>query len=319
MLRPPSWMLALPVLSGCRADADLELGWVLPAGRVGFEYDETVADGDEEGEWSLTGGAIPLGLELTTDGRLSGTPESSGLYEFEIGFSGPRGLEAAGSYELTIPPVALLSGYEPFGGNDTNPSIEALWTFQEELLAGLDLRVVELPVVWGDAWDVLHEEIVALDPSVVISTGQAGTDAMRFESRAQNLQWGTDNNDVSKYNLPIVEDGPDELYDTLPQAEMTTAMEEAGYATLLSDDAGTYLCNYVFYELMYYATYESERDLVAGFIHVSPATDGYEYDVEDITEAHRLGLEALSDWIASGEVQAARLPATLHSAPVYHR
>ena len=65
--------------------------------------------------------------------------------------------------------------------------------------------------------------------------------------------------------------------------------------------------------------YESERDLVAGFIHVSPATDGYEYDVEDITEAHRLGLEALSDWIASGEVQAARLPATLHSAPVYHR
>ncbi len=308
---------SLPLLlAACHGTADLDLGWVLPDARVGLAYETWLGSADEEGSWALVGDGPP-GLELTSDGWLVGTPTSSGDFDIEVAYDPGRGDEWLASYALHIPPVALLSGYEPFGGHETNPSILALWPLQEELLGSLDLRVVELPVVWDVAWDVLLDEIELLDPTVVIATGMAGTDAMRFETRAQNVQYGTDNEDQVRWGAAVVDGGPDELSDALPEAEMSAAMEAGGFPTTISDDAGTFLCNDVFYQLMYHAAYLSERELVAGFIHVSPAQTGYDYAVEDITDAHRLGLQALSDWMQSGQPQAARVRASTHAAPVY--
>ncbi len=303
-------------LTACRGESDLSLGWALPDGRVGFEYEAWLGEGDQDGQWQLEG-SLPVGLSLDEEGWVRGVPGQTGDFVFEASYQGEDG-EGFGSYALHIPTLALLSGYEPFGGSEINPSIEALWPLQEELLAGLDLRVVELPVVWDEAWELLHDEIVALNPDIVIATGQAGSDRMRFETHAVNSEVGTDNDDVTRDGEEVVDGGPESLPDRLPEDVMSAAMEQAGYATSISSDAGTYLCNHVFYHLMHHVEFDAERDdLVAGFIHVSPAGQYSSYSVEDITEAHRVGLEALSAWYEAGAVLRAPSAPTERRAPVY--
>jgi pyroglutamyl-peptidase len=304
---------------GCGGDSDLLTAWVELQGRVGFELDEDLTpwlDG-ADGSWT-TSDPLPPGLELTEDGRLRGTPLASGAYGFDVSVEEDGDERGVLAVDLSIPTLVLLSGYEPFGGAETNPSIEALWPLQEALIAKLDLRVIEVPVVWDEAWDVLREEIDLLDPDIVISTGQAGSDRMRFEINAVNIQNGTDNDGVTRSGEEVVEGGPDALGDRLPEDVMSAAMEASGFATTISDDAGEYLCNDLFYHLMYHAEVESERDdLVAGFIHVSPAGQYSSYSVEDITAAHMVGLEALSAWYDAGAVLRGSSAATEHRAPIY--
>jgi len=314
-------LLLLLSLAGCGPGEPL--AWitttVLPDARVAIEYQaaleasETTTTG---ATWSVEDGDLPPGLALGDDGALSGIPTTSGDYDFTVRLEDGDEEDWA-DLAIHVPPVCLMSGYEPFGGYPTNPSIESLWPLDQQLVAGLDVRVVELPVVWDVAWDVLYDEIAALDPSVIIGTGMAGNDAMRFETLAKNRESGEDNDGVTRSGEPVVEGGPETLADRLPEAEMTAAMEAAGHHTTISDDAGDYLCNFVFYRLMYYAEYESARDLVAGFIHVSPAGDYQDYTVEDISEAHRVGLEALATWMAAGAALAHTVPAAEHTAPTY--
>jgi pyroglutamyl-peptidase len=312
-------ILLSPFALACVADADLQPGYAQLEGRVGFELAEDLNAyaGGVLGDWA-TDGVLPPGIALSADGWLEGVPEASGAYAFDVTVRDADGTTNAVAVDLEIPTLALMSGYEPFGGAETNPSIEALWPLQQALVADLDVRVVELPVVWDEAWELLFDEIELLNPDIIIATGQAGSDRMRFETRAVNEEQGTDNDGVARSGSEVVPGGPESLADRLPEDVMSAAMEAAGYATSISDDAGQYLCNQVFYDLMYHVEHEAERDdLVAGFIHVSPAGQYSSYAVEDITAAHMVGLEALSEWYAAGAVLRAAAGVNEHRAPVY--
>lgn len=63
-----------------------------PAGTVGngysFQFETTGADGVYE--WRLQSGDLPPGLELASDGLLSGTPTAAGTFEFEILVEAPN-------------------------------------------------------------------------------------------------------------------------------------------------------------------------------------------------------------------------------------
>jgi pyroglutamyl-peptidase len=274
----------------------------LDDGRVQFPYEALLEAEDTTGEvvWEVSGGELPPGLELGAEGEISGTPERSGVFAFEVTAWDEAG-EDATDFEITIPDVLLMSGFEPFAGNPTNPSWDSLIDLHEQMLFELDVRVVELPVVWGVAWDVLLEEIELLGPRVVISSGQAGSDAMRFELTGRNAMWGTDEDGQDQNGEAIVPDGPYTVSSTIPADEMQSAMEDSGYATMVSNDAGFFLCNYIAYQLFYYQDTAGDGPVAAGFIHVPPAPFDGTFEVADITAAHELGIEALAAWLDSGE------------------
>jgi pyroglutamyl-peptidase len=71
-------------------------------------------------------------------------------------------------------------------------------------------------------------------------------------------------------DTPIVTDGPDAYFSTLPVAEMRAASSAAGAPTELSLTAGAYLCNYVFY-LGRHLCEGALASTRVGFIHL-PAT-----------------------------------------------
>ncbi len=291
----------------------------LPAARVAMDYQAALVCEDEAEEpvWSVVSGSLPPGLELAEDGTLAGSPEGAGAYRFEVAADDGLGDDVV-ELTLEIPPVTLVSGFEPFGGYPTNPSWDALAPLDEVLLSDMDLRIIELPVEWDVSWDLLLDEIERLAPRVVIGTGMADTDAMRFEIRAQNLEVSTDNAGVTRWYEPVVEGAPEELATDLPVEEMAAAMEAGGFGTTLSSNAGTYLCNHIFYHLTHYQQLEADDPPLTGFIHVPPAGYSGSFTVEDVTAAHELGLEAMAGWLDGG-ARAARATADTGIAPTYLR
>ena len=214
------------------------------------------------------------------------------------------------------PVVVLMSGFEPFGGYETNPSMEALWDLEGQVIAGLEVHVVELPVEWDLSWELLHDAIRTLHPRVVIATGMAGTPAMRYEVHAVNEEWGEDNVGVDPEGGPVVMDGPEALAPTIPVELMAAAVEHVGLPTTISEDAGTYLCNHVMYNLLYYATQESDDEVAAGFVHVPPAPYEGTMTIQDITDAHIVGLDVIATWLDDGAPQYKPVPMT-DTPPVY--
>ena len=87
---------------------------------------------------------------------------------------------------------------------------------------------------------------------------------------------------------------------------------------MTSESAGTFLCNHIFYHLTHYEQVEAEDPPLTGFIHVPPAPFSGTFEVEDITVAHELGLEALAGWLAGDRRHSPAGPDT-STAPTYHR
>jgi pyroglutamyl-peptidase len=287
----------------------------LPEARVQFDFVAPLAADDVEGEvaWAIVDGALPAGLSLDSDGVIRGVAERSGVHSITVTAEDDAGVDEV-DLELVVLPVVLISGFGPFAGYPVNPSIEALRELDEQVVAGLDVRVSELPVVWDEAWALLLADVQWLAPDVLIGTGVAGTDAMRYETTAVNEQWGTDVDGGARSGDEVVAGGPEYLYSDLPIEAMEESVVAAGHATTISGSAGTYLCNDIFYHVVHHAEYEAEHAMVAGFVHVPPL-DG-SFAVEDITAAHEVGLEVIADWLAGDrQLNAARVETT--SEPVY--
>ena len=291
-------LCAAILLTGCSESSESNLTidtTALPDGRVQLTYQATLSAGGAVGAatWSVAAGELPPGIELGPGGALSGAPLRSGEYPFTVAVD-DGAARATANLAVRVAPVALMSGFGPFEGYPVNPSIEALRPLDQQLIAGLDVRVIELPVEWDVSWTQLEAEIDRLGPSVAVGTGVAGSDAMRYETTAQNIEDGVDVANVGRTNVPVVPGGDATLPSELPLVELGAAVQAAGFKTTTSNSAGTYLCNFIFYHLAYRAN--TDDALLAGFIHVPPAPGG-SFQIEDITAAHRVEIETLAGFV----------------------
>ncbi len=150
---------------------------------------------------------------------------------------------------------ALVTGFEPFGGDRVNPSFEALKRLPGRL-GGLDIATQPLPVVYGAALPALREVIAAAAPDIVLCTGLAGGRAeLSLERVAINVDDARipDNGGNQPIDRPVVAGAPAAYFATLPIKAAVRALREAGLPAAVSNSAGTFLCNHVFYGLMHEA------------------------------------------------------------------
>jgi len=165
------------------------------------------------------------------------------------------------------PKVILVTGFEPFGGDATNGSWEAVRTLDGTTIGGARVVVAQLPVVWGDAAARLRELVKANNPAAIVCFGQAGVEPVRLESTAHNVRDNyPDNKGAVPSSLTIEAAGPATLESSLPLADIGKRLNAAGIPARVSPDAGGYLCNDTFYVLMHDAVGAPIR----GFVHVPP-------------------------------------------------
>lgn len=169
----------------------------------------------------------------------------------------------------------LLTGFEPFGGSDVNPSARLAAHLAREQWPGMSVAFRLLPVVTGtesgSARAVLAESIADVRPDMTVCFGEsARATHVTFERVAVNLRDGPeDNAGVRCTDVPVDEGGPPAHFVTLPVRRMSAACEGEGVPAVLSTSAGTFLCNEVLYALLDGAA-SGRWPFVraAGFIHV---------------------------------------------------
>jgi pyroglutamyl-peptidase len=164
---------------------------------------------------------------------------------------------------------ALVTGFEPFGGDRVNPSFEALARLPRRL-GTLDIATTALPVAYDRALPGLREALAASAPDIVLCTGLAGGRAeLSLERVAINIDDARipDNDGRQPIDRPVVADGPAAYFATLPIKAAVAALREAGLPAAVSNSAGTFLCNHVFYGLMHEAARGGQR-FRGGFLHV---------------------------------------------------
>jgi len=166
------------------------------------------------------------------------------------------------------PPKILLTGFEPFGGDTVNPSLEVVQALDGTHVGGAAVVGLGLPCVYADAVAGLDRALEALSPVLVICLGQAaGGAGLRLERVAVNLRDTVqpDNAGTVLRDTPVVAGGPAAYFSTLPLARMLETLRTNGHVAELSGSAGAYVCNHVFYTLQHRLV---GRALPAGFIHL---------------------------------------------------
>ncbi|MFO1245063.1 MAG: pyroglutamyl-peptidase I [Ramlibacter sp.] len=169
-------------------------------------------------------------------------------------------------------PVALVTGFDAFGGDTLNPSWLIAQALHGRQLAGHRVVAGQLPTEFGRSLEVLAALLRQHQPALVVCLGQAGgRAALSLERVAINLQDAriADNTGARPIDTPVRADGPAAYFTRLPIKAMLAALQNAGIAAEVSQTAGTFVCNHVFYGLMHaLATQPALAGVRGGFIHV---------------------------------------------------
>lgn len=169
-------------------------------------------------------------------------------------------------------PTILLTGFEPFGGESVNPSWEIARALDGWTCEGRTVRAVRLPCAFGDALRTLDEALAAHRPELVVCLGQAGGRAeISIERAALNVDDARipDNLGRQPVDAAVVAGGPAAYFSTLPIKAMARDVRAAGIEAAVSNTAGTFVCNHVFYAMMHrLATLPALAQARGGFVHV---------------------------------------------------
>jgi pyroglutamyl-peptidase len=166
----------------------------------------------------------------------------------------------------------LVTGFEPFEQDPVNPSWEVARALHGWTCEGVTVHAVQLPCSFGTAIERLDEALAEVRPQLVVGLGLAGGRAEWTPERvAINVDDARipDNAGRQPIDTPVVRGAPAAYFSTLPIKAIVHALRAAGLPASVSQTAGTFVCNHVFYALMHrLATQPDLAGVRGGFVHV---------------------------------------------------
>lgn len=192
----------------------------------------------------------------------------------------------------------LITAFDPFGGESTNPSWKAIKNLNIE-----NLYIVELPTSFEKAPKLLIDKIEEIKPDIVFSIGQAGgRSKISIELVGINLMDAklADNDGYKPNQIKIREDGDDAYFSTLDTFDIVENLKSHNIPAFVSLSAGAYVCNSVLYTALHYSKVNN-LNYKAAFMHVpyiseqvidKPSNAPY-MDLKDIERAVKIIIEYL--------------------------
>ena len=167
-------------------------------------------------------------------------------------------------------PSVLVTGFDPFGGEQVNPSGKIALALDGDTIAGHRIVGAALPTEFARSLPALEALIEKHRPRLVLALGQAGGRAgISLERVAINLIDAriADNAGAQPIDAAVVENAPNAYFSTLPIKAMLMRLRAAGIEAALSHTAGTFVCNQVFFGLAHLLTTRHPQ-VRGGFVHV---------------------------------------------------
>jgi pyroglutamyl-peptidase len=171
----------------------------------------------------------------------------------------------------------LLTGFEAFGGESINPAWEVVQRLQGERIAGHAIHARQLPCAFGASIQELEKQIAELRPAIVLALGQAsGRTGLELERIAINVDDARipDNTGRQPIDEPVIAGGPAAYFSGLPIKAIVQALRAAGLPAGVSQSAGTFVCNHLFYGMMHLAANQDvtkatrHPGMRCGFMHI---------------------------------------------------
>lgn len=165
-------------------------------------------------------------------------------------------------------PVVLVTGFGPFPGAPENPS-QALVEALADAGAGAlecELHLAVLPTRYDAAREAALRLHRRLRPDIAIHFGfSLKAKGFTLEQAAENrlMPGRLDAGGARPARGKVRDVGPLTYPSTLPLKPIRAALESCGLPVALSEDAGAYVCNLVFY-----AAAARRRQDMAGFVHI---------------------------------------------------
>ena len=201
----------------------------------------------------------------------------------------------------------IVTGFDPFGGEKINPSIECVKALPE--IEGVELIRLELPTVFKESAKRLNEVINDVKPDAVLSVGQAGgRPGITMERIAINVDDARIPDNISQQPIDeaIQLDGEAAYFTTLPIKRIVKAIREAGIPAEVSNSAGTFVCNHSMYQALFAAT-KADKPFKAGFMHIpfipEQTTDKPSLPLEESTKAVQIAIETIRDYINDEDIK----------------
>ncbi|MED3497758.1 pyroglutamyl-peptidase I [Brevibacillus agri] len=164
----------------------------------------------------------------------------------------------------------LVTGFDPFGGEPINPAWESVKRLADVRSERYCIETRQVPTVFGKSIELLQQAIRETEPDLVFCIGQAGgRPDITVERVAINVNDARipDNEGNQPIDTPIVEGGPAAYWSTLPIKAMVKEMRANGIPASVSQTAGTFVCNHLFYGLMHTLAQQNAA-IRGGFLHI---------------------------------------------------
>ena len=201
----------------------------------------------------------------------------------------------------------IVTGFDPFGGETINPSIECVKALPE--IEGVELIRLELPTVFKESVKRLNEVINDVKPDAVLSVGQAGgRPGITMERIAINVDDARIPDNISQQPIDeaIQLDGEAAYFSTLPIKRIVKAIREAGISAEVSNSAGTFVCNHIMYQALFAAT-KADKPFKAGFMHIpfipEQTADKPSLPLEESTKALQIAIETIRDYLNDEDIK----------------
>ena len=181
----------------------------------------------------------------------------------------------------------VICGFDHYENIDVNPSYEVPEALVRDGIgepsdvddplhdANVSINTVALPVSFANAWPTLLETLDATRPDIVSATGRKhAAHSVAMERCATNLMNAArpDADNALPRFEPIIKDGPAAYWTRLPLRAIINDFARDGIPATLSSDAGTFVCNSLFYHLLNWSAGQ-ERRILSGFVSL-PIVNG---------------------------------------------
>lgn len=162
----------------------------------------------------------------------------------------------------------LITGFDAFNGEKINPASLILEKLADEI-DGVKIEKLIIPTAFYKVADLIERKIVESRPDILISLGQAGGRSdITVERVAINIADASiaDNDGKTPIDEKIRWDGENAYFSTLPIKAIVENLRAEEIPASVSNSAGTYVCNFVMYNDLFFAS--KYKNFSAGFIHV---------------------------------------------------